>query len=165
MMTWGRKEIRYMSDMTFRKRLLDVNSDNSLKCALADFGSARYPLFVSFVNSDGINVARELIVRVREYAKTLKLNPDEFATIITDICMAYYSVNVLDEVEWRYLKQVIKPFRSKIKFIKKTWHFANHEYIQVDLGDDVMQFPSFIEGTMYKGMKQEKEYTLEELGL
>lgn len=165
MMTWGRKGMEYMSDMTFRKRLLDVNSDNSLKCALADYGSTRYPLFVSFVNNVGINVARELIVRVKAYARALELDPDEFATIINDICVAYYSTSVLDEVEWRYLKQVIRPFRSKIKFIKKTWHFTNHEYIQVDLGNDVMQFPSFKEGTMYKGMKQEKEYTLEELGL
>lgn len=165
MMTWGRKGMRYMSDMTFRKRLLDVNSDDSLKCALADYGSARYPLFVSFVNNVGINVARELIVRVRAYARTLKLDPDEFATIITDICMAYYSVDVLDEVEWRYLRNVIRPFRSKIKYISKEWYGNDEEYISIDLGNDIMLFPNFKTGTMYKGMDQGKYYTLEELGL
>lgn len=165
MMMWGRKGMRYMSDMDFRKRLLYVNSDNSLKRALADYGSTRYPLFVSFVNNVGINVVRELIVRVREYARELKLDPDEFATIINDICMAYYSVDVLDEVERRYLKQVIRPFKNKIKGIAKLEHFVDTEYIKVYFDDDIMNFPDFDKGLMYKGMILGKKYTLEELRL
>ena len=165
MMTWGRKGMRYMSDMTFRKRLLDVNSDNSLKCALADYGNKRYPLFVSFVNSVGINVARELIVGVRAYARDLKLDPDEFATIINDICTAYYSVDVLDEVECRYLKQVIRPFRRRIKYIQKRGYDNENEYLVIKLNGDMMCLPNFTTDSMYRGMIRHKEYTLEELGL
>lgn len=35
----------------------------------------------------------------------------------------------------------------------------------IDLTHDVITLPRFMKGTMYKGMKADKEYTLEELGL
>lgn len=71
---------------------------------------------------------------------------------------------ILDDAEKEYLKNVIKPFRDRIVYIKKEALF-DQEYIYLYLGDDTMSFPSFKPGTMYKGMKSNKHYTLEELGL
>ena len=76
---------------------------------------------------------------------------------------------ILDEVEKRYLSNVIKPFRNRIEYIAK--YIGKYgEYISIiykDLNDKTfsMAFPSFKKGTMYKGMEIGKRYTLEELGL
>lgn len=71
---------------------------------------------------------------------------------------------ILDEVEKRYLSAVIKPY--KVIGIKKR-QAADDEQICIDTikhGYEIM-LPYFKKGTMYKGMKLNKEYTLEELGL
>lgn len=74
---------------------------------------------------------------------------------------------ILDETEKSYLKGVIEPFRNEIVFIKKKMSFLDGEpeYIAIKFKNDSMTFPNFEKNTMYKSMKLEKEYTLEELGL
>ena len=74
---------------------------------------------------------------------------------------------ILDDVEKRYLKSVIRPFRSRIYFIKKgITNDMTREYILIRFTDDEMFcFPYFKVGTMYKGMETRKEYSLKELGL
>ena len=72
---------------------------------------------------------------------------------------------ILDEVEKRYLKAVIKPFKDKIKNIAKRTLDDRLCYIFIDLGGDDVVLPNFKKGTMYNGMKENKEYTLKELGL
>ena len=75
---------------------------------------------------------------------------------------------ILDETEKRYLASVIRPFRNKIKNIVKyeDIFMKGKEYLQIELkNDDCADFPYFEKGTMYKGMKENKEYTLKELGL
>lgn len=74
---------------------------------------------------------------------------------------------ILDDVEKRYLKGVIGPFRSRIYFIEKDIeHDMKREYILISCtDDDIICFPYFKAGTMYKGMETGKEYSLEELGL
>lgn len=72
--------------------------------------------------------------------------------------------NILDEVEKEYLRAVIKPFRKRMTCIKKSRYF-NYEFIILNLDNDGIFLPSFKKGKMYKGMKEDKEYTLEELGL
>ena len=74
---------------------------------------------------------------------------------------------ILDETEKRYLRGVIRPFRDKVKYIKKYFsRTVGKEYLQVKLNEDrPMNLPYFEVNAMYKGMKKEKEYTLEELGL
>ena len=75
---------------------------------------------------------------------------------------------ILDETEKRYLTSVIRPFRNEFKNISKKEDFImkGKEYLRIDLkNDDYANFPSFEKGTMYKGMKEDKEYTLKELGL
>ena len=73
---------------------------------------------------------------------------------------------ILDDAERRYLKGVIRPFRDKVLYIaKRSIMDRRKEHIYIDLTDDVITLPCFMKGTMYKGMKADKEYTLEELGL
>lgn len=75
---------------------------------------------------------------------------------------------VLDETEKRYLTGVIRPFRDKIKYIKKIDRtlILEKAYLKIMLkDDDMMNLPDFEKGTMYKGMKIDREYTLKELGL
>ena len=78
-------------------------------------------------------------------------------------------VEILDETEKRYLEGIIRPFKNKIKTIRKTDNKMNgkdNQYITIAFKEDFnMDFPNFKPNTMYKGMKLYKEYTLEELGL
>ena len=76
--------------------------------------------------------------------------------------------SILDDKEKEYLRNVIRPFRDKIKHIvKRETLFTNcsNEYIVIALQEGPIIFPNFKEGTMYKGMKVNKTYTLKELGL
>jgi len=72
---------------------------------------------------------------------------------------------ILDDKEKEYLKGVIKPFRKRIENIEKIADVGNKEYINIILKDDCAFLPDFKKGTMYKNMKVNKEYSLEELGL
>ena len=78
----------------------------------------------------------------------------------------------MDDVEKAYLRAVIKPFKDKITFICKCELKENRCYIRIIVssavlpsGLDSIYFPIFIGDTMYKGMKANKCYSLEELGL
>lgn len=72
---------------------------------------------------------------------------------------------ILDEAEKRYLANVIRPFKKRVKSIAKKY-FIEDEYIILLMKDSPnIRLPYFIEGTMYKGMEQDREYTLEELEL
>lgn len=71
---------------------------------------------------------------------------------------------ILDDAEKRYLSAVIRPFRDKVKYIKKV-DCACEEYIHIQLNRDWTILPHFRTGTMYKGMKPDHAYSLEELGL
>lgn len=77
--------------------------------------------------------------------------------------------DILNKKEKKYLSAVIKPFRDKIKGIRKGKCGRNFEYEYIAIitndAEDNIFFPNFKSGTMYKNMKVYKEYTLEELGL
>lgn len=71
---------------------------------------------------------------------------------------------ILDETEKRYLSNVIKPFRDKVKAIKKISY--SREFLKIYIKEDEpIILPYFEKGIMYKGMTKNKEYTLKELGL
>lgn len=81
---------------------------------------------------------------------------------------------ILDDVERRYLENVLKPFKDRILFAKKTTIYntdSDYEYVcfKVVTPDNedynYLILPYFIKGTMYKEMKIDKDYSLEELGL
>lgn len=71
---------------------------------------------------------------------------------------------MLEETEKRYLSNVIKPFRDKVEAIEKCLY--SREFIKIYIKEDEPTIlPYFEKGTMYKGMKENKKYTLKELGL
>lgn len=76
-----------------------------------------------------------------------------------------YKEQILDDVEKRYLRGVIRPFKTMVVFIKKTCNCGGFKWIEIAVkGNRTIALPGF-KNEMYKGMELEKEYTLEELGL
>lgn len=71
---------------------------------------------------------------------------------------------ILDETEKRYLASVIRPFRDEVEYIVKNQNIDG-EFIHIELDGDSLNFPYLRDETMYKRMKPDKRYTLEELGL
>lgn len=85
-----------------------------------------------------------------------------------------YNEEILTVAERNYLSAVIKPFRNSVKSIEKLeiksfykkYQYINIEYDEIDKSvSGGLSFPVFEEGSLYKGMELDKEYTLEELGL
>lgn len=73
---------------------------------------------------------------------------------------------ILDDAEKRYLSAVIKPFRNeKLKIVKHSSCNGSEEWLNFVSEKGSFYLPNFKKGTMYKGMKIGKAYTLEELGL
>nr|DAF80537.1 MAG TPA: hypothetical protein [Caudoviricetes sp.] len=78
--------------------------------------------------------------------------------------------NILDEKEKEYLSNVIKPFRKRIKYISVD-KCIDDCVIRITLQhysknyDDNILLPDFKNGSMYKRMEIDKQYTLKELGL
>lgn len=82
---------------------------------------------------------------------------------------------ILTDKEKEYLQAIIKPFRkdSPITIEKHRWAWGNErECIIIWLSNinnpnikEIISFPYFKTGEMYRGMEADKEYTLEELGL
>lgn len=79
--------------------------------------------------------------------------------------------DILDSGEKEYLSNVIKPFKHKVKGIRKSEICDNKdnqikEYIEIHIENDYpINLPNFKKNTMYRNMEPNKEYTLEELGL
>lgn len=73
-----------------------------------------------------------------------------------------YVPDILTDKEKAYLSAVIKPFRKDIKYItKKDFVIKAKEYLLIKMHDlSTAALPLF-----EKGMKVDKKYTLEELGL
>ncbi len=121
-----------------------------------------------------IEVAAEFIAC--EHNKRADIGSDVDSPLSKRISKAYlnwlceeYKEPILTDKEKEYLSAVIKPFRNDVIAICKEG-FDNYEYITIyfkeeDGEKDGMGFPIFKKGTMYKGMKEDKDYTLEELGL
>lgn len=77
---------------------------------------------------------------------------------------------LLDEVERKYLSEVIRPFKNYVNGITKVKNEceADKQFIRIMVNKyrtEYIILPYFEENTMYKGMKENKEYSLEELGL
>ena len=110
-------------------------------------------------------------IRINEWLSNLRDNMGQLGKIIKIEEPEYKTVyeckpEILDEVEKRYLSNVIRPFRDRIKYIcKSVSDFGKYEYIKANLCNDTLVLPDFKPNTMYKGMKTDKQYTLEELGL
>ena len=70
---------------------------------------------------------------------------------------------ILNKAEKKYLQDVIRPFRDKVKGITKE-ECKNKHYIAIDIkNDSAIDLPIFEKDTMYKNMKADYIYSLEEL--
>lgn len=116
---------------------------------------------------------RGYMIENKEWFKEKELQKVEYtykdlekAPIGTKVTFEYESKpEILDEVEKRYLSNVIRPFRDKVMNIKKSTN-GKREYITVNMVNDLgISFPGFEIGKMYKGMERGELYTLEELRL
>lgn len=93
------------------------------------------------------------------YGKIIKIEEPTYKTV--------YEVKpeILDNTEKRYLKDVIRPFRDRVKYIEKR-NISRGDYIRIMIQDtNICDLPYFEKDTMYKGMKLYRHYTLKELGI
>lgn len=82
------------------------------------------------------------------------------------------AIDVLDEIEKKYLKSIIRPFKDRVEYIEKK-SIGNLYFIAIaiksiaiDCSIETIYLPYFEpESKMYEGMELNKEYTLKELGL
>lgn len=78
--------------------------------------------------------------------------------------------SVLDPAEKKYLTNIIKPFKDQVIAIaKRSANYGEFIDIMIDEGDigdcGNIYLPYFKPDSMYFGMKVNREYTLEQLGL
>ena len=92
------------------------------------------------------------------HGKIIKIEEPEYKTVYE------YKPEILDEVEKRYLRGVIRPFRDKVTYIEKA-NVYDCSFIRIATNEEDIVLPHFKADAMYKGMKTNKAYTLEELGL
>lgn len=112
------------------------------------------------------NSPRMIFDTIQDYVDPqIKHNCIEYTTDILEWMTQEYKGEILDYAEKRYLSEVIRPFREEVIAIEKLETYTGEEYILILFKDDGMHFPSFEKGRMYKGLKLEKRYTPEELGL
>lgn len=81
-----------------------------------------------------------------------------------------YSEPILDDAERKYLSEIIKPFKIYVTGITKIKddYEKGKQYISIIVKKythEYINLPYFEENTMYKGMKENKKYSLEELDL
>lgn len=77
---------------------------------------------------------------------------------------------ILTNIEKDYLSNIIKPFRDSVVTIAKCNCYGDCAYfIQIKViqnnRPEYINLPYFEKGRMYRGMKTNKEYTLEKLDL
>ena len=99
----------------------------------------------------------------RLLGKIIKIEEPEYTKVYEA------KVEILDDVEKRYLRGVIRPYLDRIKSIEKYLFSTGKARIIITVKDDNdywhINLPPFEKDTMYKNMKDDKKYTLEELGL
>ena len=72
---------------------------------------------------------------------------------------------ILDKVEKSYLENLLRPFKDRVKYVKKK-NTSNQQYLYIKLeGYECIELPYFEKNTMYEGMITSQAYTLKELGL
>ena len=80
--------------------------------------------------------------------------------------------SILDDKEKEYLSAVIRPFKGRVKCIRKRQYGLTREFIVIVVNfyndstrEENIDLPLFKRGSMYKDMEVNKDYTLEELEL
>ena len=95
--------------------------------------------------------------------------------LLEDFLTGHYQISrktyaILDEAEKRYLTNIIRPFKDQVIAIaKRSANYGEFIDIMIDEGDigdcGNIYLPYFKPDKMYKNMKVNREYTLDQLGL
>lgn len=117
--------------------------------------------FPSCHNWNGLEKELVLVSKVKHF----KSLPNDYTGTIEVENGFIQEREILDEVEKRYLKGVIRPFKNRVINIRKRVNYSDFCYILIRLKEDLIILPNFKKGTMYNGMEEGKGYTLKELGL
>lgn len=128
--------------------------------------NAKFKLGEKIFDYGRICTIKAIIIRENciEYEVWYTIKNVDFYDIVEENKLKKYKP-ILDNTEKRYLENVIRPFKDKIKYLVKS-EALNGEYIGFGLNNhDNFGLPNFKKKTMYKGMKKEKKYTLKQLGL
>ena len=92
-----------------------------------------------------------------------------YADDILDWMAKPFKGPILNDTEREYLAAVIRPFKKNVCTVCKKYVQScsglSYEYLVVKLSNERWGFPKSVEGTMYRGLELDKEYSLEELGL
>lgn len=145
--------------------------NKNIKCKAYDLAAIKRCKGPICINPDPIKTDLKILNQIKkELEEKDKLEQKQMLNSREEEPM---EVPVLDDVEKRYLKNVIRPFKDRVKSICVFRTLDFEEYKQVALlikiaeddNDRSLIFPYFTSGTMYKGMKLDKYYTLEELGI
>ena len=143
-----------------------------IKSDLKDGDIVKYRNGLKKIVSGDKLCGNDLFAPLRYYTEDLKDvdGEEEYDIVKVERSTQYEEVfereEILDEVEKKYLANVIKPFRHKIKSIMKRSEYGSLCYIKICIKNgDAAYFPCFKENSMYKGMEPNREYTLKELGL
>lgn len=98
-------------------------------------------------------------------------NKDMFSDKFLNQTVEIEVPDILTKEEKEYLSSVIKPFRNRIVDVKKVG-FGDVNFIAITVVNELDQlskeninFPYFKKDEMYKNMKENYSYTLEELNL
>lgn len=121
-------------------------------------------IFVDFPNQSWGGLEQELVLVDRK--KFFKRLPNDFTGTLEVKNGYIVEKEILNEVEKKYLSNAIKTFRNKVESISKQGNFGDTtNYIEIELPTEIVCLPCFKKGSMYNGMEEAREYTLEELGL
>ena len=150
---WFREDELELVTTTFTKSDLKDGDKCTLKNGKAVFygGSEEYESTYCFEN-----LTDDFKYEHNDEVSIVKVERPTYETVFER------KAEILDDTEKNYLRGVIRPF--EVKYIEKgTTRYA--EFIYIQLKNTHICLPDFEPNTMYKGMKLNKKYTLEELGL
>lgn len=123
----------------------------------------------------GVNVCKieEIVTEItgKEICPTGVDNCDSCKELILEWLLEECKEPILNEAERKYLSDVIRPFRKSVTYISKlSFSETDKQFISIVVMNErgrreCVNLPNFETGTMYKGVKPNKPYTVEELGL
>ena len=153
--------------MKIKKKLRDVTTSE-----FEDWAKKRCGVNSSFCANCYFKFVHCLANSVTVWTKHKNLYSDNFLDQVIEI----EAKDVLDEVEKKYLKSIIRPFKDRVVSIEKKKNINSEgtfyyiaiaiKSVVIDCLSETIYFPYFKpESKMYEGMELNKEYTLKELGL
>ena len=138
--------------ITFESGIILIKVDKENYKEIKEYGTTRYIELLKGLKDNWQFMNQGKIIKIEEptYKTVYEVKPE-----------------ILDEAEKKYLSNVIRPFRDRVNNIRKVKSYTNNksEYIIISIGNENITLPYFEENAMYKGMRLNKEYTLEELGI